>query len=197
MRHVPIESVKRDRRLTMTLRLTTTMLAMTLAAVVAAGAGPATQPADARAGDGLAARVARLEAIVLHAPADSTGHSTGDQSIETSSANASAPSSVELRLEALERKLSDRSASDRLGGDGSGNDQASIANLQAAVSRLDEKEQAISRQVAALQGKGVGTPIGRAEPTVDQLRRDVDQMQRDLQDLRARVRQVEERQDRR
>ncbi|MGN6724354.1 MAG: hypothetical protein ACTHLZ_00405, partial [Tepidisphaeraceae bacterium] len=157
MRHVPIESVKRDRRLTMTLRLTTTMLAMTLAAVVAAGAGPATQPADARAGDGLAARVARLEAIVLHAPADSTGHSTGDQSIETSSANASANSSVELRLEALERKLSDRSASDRLGGDRSGsdrpgNDQASIANLQAAVSRLDEKEQAISRQVAALQG---------------------------------------------
>jgi len=172
----------------MTLRLTTTMLAMTLAAVVAAGAGPATQPADARAGDGLAARVARLEAIVLHAPADATANS---------SANASANSSVELRLEALERKLSDRSASDRLGGDRSGNDQASIANLQAAVSRLDEKEQAISRQVAALQGKGVGTPIGRAEPTVDQLRRDVDQMQRDLQDLRARVRQVEERQDRR
>lgn len=193
MRHVPIESVKRDRRLTMTPMLTTTMLAMTLAAVVAAGAGPATQPADARSGDGLAARVARLEAIVLHAPADATANS---------SANASANSSVELRLEALERKLSDRSASDRLGGDRSvndrsGNDQASIANLQAAVSRLDEKEQAISRQVAALQGKGVGTPIGRAEPTMDQLRRDVDQMQRDLQDLRARVRQVEERQDRR
>ncbi|MGN6626412.1 MAG: hypothetical protein ACTHLN_07315 [Tepidisphaeraceae bacterium] len=180
MRHVPMKSVKRHRRL---------MLMLTLAAVVgvAAGAGPTSQPEDARADDALAARVARLEAIVLHAPADAADHSTGDHSIgdgstENSSANVSANPSVEQRLEALERKLSD---------------QASIANLQAAVSRLDEKQQAISRQVAALQGKGVGTPIGRAESTVDQLRRDVDQMQRDLQDLRSRVRQVEERQDRR